>query len=110
AVERGLMRAEPHGNKPGYVVERAHPEVRMLLGEFSRLNGHEPQHIAEETADDEADVAIPEAPLPLPAPGMGPAASEGLATPRKRTGRGSRGRSRRRSRRGRKKTTSSGPS
>ncbi|HEU5287717.1 MAG TPA: NYN domain-containing protein, partial [Candidatus Limnocylindria bacterium] len=39
AVDRALMRPEAHGSKPGYVVDRAHDEVRMLLGEFHLLDG-----------------------------------------------------------------------
>ena len=106
AVERGLMRAEPHGNKPGYVVARDHPEVRMLLGEFSRLNGHEPTELPERTATAEADGIELAAPLALPAPGMTAAVTEGIGTPRKRTRRGSRGGRNRRGGRGRKKPAS----
>jgi hypothetical protein len=107
AAERGLMRAESHGNKPGYVVDREHPEVRMLLGEFSRLDGHEPAALPERTTTAEAEDISVDAPLPLPAPGMTAAASEGATVPRKRTRRGSRGGRNRRGGRGRKKPASS---
>ena len=106
AVERGLMRAEPHGNKAGYVVARDHPEVRMLLGEFSRLNGHEPTELPERTATAEAEGIELAAPLPLPPPGMTAAVAEGIGTPRKRTRRGSRGGRNRRGGRGRNKPAS----
>jgi hypothetical protein len=39
AVESGLMRPEEHGRKAGYVVDRDHPHARVMLGDFSRLNG-----------------------------------------------------------------------
>src|SRR5438105_177684 len=39
AIERGIMKAEAHGNKPGFVADPQHAEVRMLLGEFHRLDG-----------------------------------------------------------------------
>jgi hypothetical protein len=110
AAERGLMRAESHGNKPGYIVDREHPEVRMLLGEFSRLNGHEPAELPARSATAEAEGITVDAPLPLPAPGMSTAMPEGAAAPRKRTRRGSRGGRNRRGGRGRKKTTSSSTS
>ena len=39
ATERGIMKPEAHGNKPGFVADPQHAEVRMLLGEFHRLDG-----------------------------------------------------------------------
>ena len=113
AVERGLTRAESHGSKPGYSIDREHPEVKMLLGEFNRLDGEGaplalPARAA--TADD-ADVETDDGEL-LPvgtAPPEG-ASSNGAAAPalpRKRTRRGSRGGRNRRGGRGRKPTTSS---
>src|SRR5437764_1393116 len=39
AVESGLMRPEEHGRKAGYVVDRDHGDARVMLGDFSRLNG-----------------------------------------------------------------------
>src|SRR5256885_1922915 len=38
-VERGVMRAEEHGKRAGYVINRDNDEVRTVLGEFDRLNG-----------------------------------------------------------------------
>ena len=96
AVERGVMRAEEHGKKQGFVVDPTHEEARTILGEFDRLNGEV------RTAP-----ALPAGELPaLPAPAeiapaeTTPAAStpEGAAAtnaatlvPRKRTRRGRRG-------------------
>jgi hypothetical protein len=87
AVERGVMRAEEHGRKSGFVIDQTHDEVRMILGEFDRLNGEvrpAPALPAGET-------------LALPAPTDGttePVASAtepATAAPRKRTRRGRRG-------------------
>ena len=39
AVEVGLTRAEEHGRKAGYVMDPQHPEAKVMLGEFSKLNG-----------------------------------------------------------------------
>ena len=112
AVERGLMRAESHGNKPGYSIDREHAEVKMLLGEFNRLDGEAstlalPARTA--TAAD-GETAANDGEL-LPVENAAPAAaSNGLAAPavpRKRTRRGSRGGRNRRGGRGRKPTTSS---
>jgi uncharacterized LabA/DUF88 family protein len=116
ATERALMKPETHGSKPGYIVAREHPEVRMLLGEFNRLDGEgapapppalaagqgaegSPEVADEGSEADEAD----ESPAPATAAGA-------AAAPRKRTRRGSRGGRNRRGGRGRKKTTSSGTS
>jgi hypothetical protein len=116
AAERGLIRAEGHGNKPGYAIDREHPEVRMLLGEFSRLNGDTTHALPARTqtalegeaeGDGVAALSIASgngAVVPL-APGQSPA-----APPRKRTRRGSRGGRNRRGGRGRTKTPSSGTS
>ncbi|HYK96761.1 MAG TPA: NYN domain-containing protein [Candidatus Acidoferrales bacterium] len=109
AVDRGIMRPETHGNKPGYALDRAQPEIQMLLGEFHRLelNGNGADHQVE-TPDATADmppqaVIVDVTPPPdAAAPGAG-----GPAAPRKRTRRGSRGGRNRRGGRGRKKTTSS---
>ncbi|MEK6227041.1 MAG: NYN domain-containing protein [Chloroflexota bacterium] len=111
AVERGVMRAEEHGKKQGFVIDQTHDEVRTVLGEFDRLNG-----------EVRPTPALPSGELPaLPAPAeIAPAettpaapASEGAAlpdpatvVPRKRTRRGRRGgRGRRGSGHGPKKAT-----
>jgi hypothetical protein len=112
AVERGLMRAEAHGNKPGFVMDREHAEVRMLLGEFSRLNGHEPAELPARTASAEAeDQETPSAEGDLDEAAQPTAVAAGAAPSgppaRKRTRRGSRGGRNRRGGRGRKKPASS---
>jgi hypothetical protein len=112
AVERGLTRAESHGNKPGYSIDREHPEVKMLLGEFNRLDGEGTGLAlpARTAATTDAEIETDDGEL-LPidtAPPEG--ASNGVAAPaapRKRTRRGSRGGRNRRGGRGRKPTTSS---
>ncbi len=128
AVERGLMKAESHGNKPGFVIDRDHPEVRMLLGDFHRLDGDTTHVLPERTqtalagdaADDEDDEeALPVdanangasalSPAILDAPGTAVVAATGVP-PRKRTRRGSRGGRNRRGGRGRSKPASSGSS
>ena len=115
AVERGLMRADAHGKRPGYVLEASHAEARAVLGEFQLLNGEgagpapaaavapRPQVVAAAAPGpvrapvslssgalrDEAGAPPPEAPpseAPPPAEGAVPG-----AVPRKRTRRGSRG-------------------
>ena len=110
AVERGLMRAEAHGSKPGYTIDREHAEVKMLLGEFNRLDGESstlalPARVAtasdDELATDE-DLVVPEGTLAAESGSNGVAASAPL---RKRTRRGSRGGRNRRGGRGRKPTT-----
>ena len=108
ATERGLLRPESHGNKPGYVVDRAHEEVRMLLGEFHRLNGNGVSHapaasVTGAALEEGADVpALPEGEA-VPALPSG----ETPAAPRKRTRRGSRGGRNRRGGRGRRNPASS---
>ena len=37
AIERGVLRAEEHGRKAGYVLVRESPETKMVLGEFTQL-------------------------------------------------------------------------
>ncbi len=110
AVERGLTRAESHGNKPGYTIDREHAEVKMLLGEFNRLDGDSsPLALPARTATaTDADIETDEEEL-LPLGTTPPeASSNGVAAPavpRKRTRRGSRGGRNRRGGRGRKPTT-----
>ena len=57
AVESGLMKAEEHGRKAGYIMERAHADARVMLGDFSRLNGegHEDEPRSAIAAEDEDD-------------------------------------------------------
>ena len=108
AVERGLMRPEAHGSKPGYVVDRTQAEVRMLLGEFHRLDGGSTGSDAEAT---DAEATGAEAPVVEDdvideAPAEAGEERPSTPAPRKRTRRGSRGGRNRRGGRGRKKTTS----
>jgi uncharacterized LabA/DUF88 family protein len=127
AVERGLMRAESHGSKPGFIIDREHPEVRVLLGAFDRLEGASsaaapPARVGVsrvDNGDDQQDEALASGAGDLPpALGAGTAALAGASddgsqngaaalAARKRTRRGSRGGRNRRGGRGRKKTTSS---
>jgi hypothetical protein len=110
ASERGLMRSEPHGSKPGYVIDREHAEVQMLLGHFERLNGDHPDEAA--PAAREVTPAAREAePAATLAASNGAAAADSAAppaAPRRRTRRGSRGGRNRRGGRGRKRPASSG--
>jgi hypothetical protein len=112
AVERGLMRAESHGNKPGFSIDREHPEVKMLLGEFNRLDGESAAPTAVRQGAPADGAADSEFQLALPAVAATAAGEQnGVAAPaaplRKRTRRGSRGGRNRRGGRGRKPTTSS---
>ncbi len=106
AVDRALMRPEAHGSKPGYIVDREHPEVRMLLGEFNRLDG---EAAPERPVVDAGPSTEEQEPAPAAegadAGEVPPAGAP--AAPRKRTRRGSRGGRNRRGGRGRKKSTSS---
>jgi hypothetical protein len=111
AVERGLMRAESHGNKPGFTIDREHPEVKMLLGEFNRLDGETtPLALPARTATaTDAEIETDDGELLPVVPETPEGAANGLAAPavpRKRTRRGSRGGRNRRGGRGRKPTTS----
>ena len=95
AVESGLMKPEEHGRKAGYIMDRGHSDARVMLGDFSRLNGegHEDEpRIAvvaalddrDETGDD-PDATHDDANVS--------GASEETAKPRRRRGRrGGRGR------------------
>ena len=103
AVERGLMRPEAHGSKPGYVVDRTQAEVRMLLGEFHRLDGGSAGSDAEATG---AEAPVAEDGVADEAPAEAGEERPSTPAPRKRTRRGSRGGRNRRGGRGRKKTTS----
>jgi uncharacterized LabA/DUF88 family protein len=114
ATERGLMRPESHGNKAGFVIDRAHEEVRMLLGEFHRLNGngvaHAPAASTGQPAPEDGDVPALPAGDAVPALPSGDAAggdAPAPLAPRKKTRRGSRGGRNRRGGRGRRKPSSS---
>jgi uncharacterized LabA/DUF88 family protein len=102
AIERGLARSEPHGNKAGYVIVREHPEVQMLLGHFERLNGDTKAEAPNAAATAEGDETAPAQTL-----GDANGAAALAAPPRKRTRRGSRGGRNRRGGRGRKRPASS---
>lgn len=123
AAERGLMKPETHGNKPGYTVIREHPEVQMVLGAFDKLNGlHLEPPVGALTAGAPSALPAGDVQLALPAGAdqlalpAGADALNGEAAPadgaiaaplRKRTRRGSRGGRNRRGGRGRNQTTSS---
>jgi len=88
AVERGLMRAEEHGKKSGFVIDQTHEEARTILGEFDRLNGEARPAPALPSGELIA--------LPAPAEAAGPpeavpTSTAAAAVPRKRTRRGRRG-------------------
>jgi hypothetical protein len=96
AVEIGLMKPEEQGRKAGYSMDRAHPDARVMLGEFSRLNGEghadEPVTVREAAADRsegaEEDSLVTDADASIPEP-----SEETAAKPRRRRGRrGGRGR------------------
>jgi len=95
AVESGLMRPEEHGRKAGYVMDRTHPDARVMLGEFSRLNGeaHEaPIAIREVSADRDEDTGE-DSPVTHGDDGVSEASEATAAKPRRRRGRrGGRGR------------------
>jgi hypothetical protein len=108
AVERGVMRAESHGRRPGYVLEASHPEGRAVLGEFQLLNGEvaAPAAVTPRAVVSAAPPAGPvRAPVSLSSGPLGgdgaeaprseaqppPEAAPAGAPPRKRTRRGSRG-------------------
>jgi len=57
AVESGLMKPEEHGRKAGYIMDRAHADARVMLGDFSRLNGegHEDEPRSIVTGEDDQD-------------------------------------------------------
>src|SRR5206468_10085160 len=67
AVEVGLIKPEEHGRKAGYVMDQQHLEAKVVLGDFSKLNGeaHEerrPEPSANGTPDEpeltEADAIL----------------------------------------------------
>ena len=92
AVETGLTKPEEHGRKAGYVMDRNHPDARVMLGEFSRLNGegHEDEP---RTEPDRDDVAGDDSPVTHGDDGASEPSEETAAKPRRRRGRrGGRGR------------------
>ena len=96
AVESALMRPEEHGRKAGYVMDKSHPEARVMLGAFSALNGtgHEdrprPDETAEPPRESAATVDADDEEAPPEAVTTSP---DGAAKPRRRRGRrGGRGR------------------
>ena len=108
AIERGVMRAEDHGSKAGYVIDYEHQEVRIVLGEFDKLNGtvRAIAAAASEPAQAETAAARTEPPTGAPAPAATPSAAE-TAVP-KRTRRGRRGGRGRHGGRGRRPAAASG--
>jgi len=70
------MKPGEHGRKAGYIMERAHPDARVMLGEFSRLNGegHEDEPRPAMTAEDEDDA---DGTVREPAAGEDPSATHG---------------------------------
>lgn len=100
AVESALMRAEEHGRKAGFVMDRQHSDARAMLGEFSRLNGVD--HDAEaaprsalaagDTDHDDDDMEGGDSATPPLETGE-PAAAGDIIKPKRRRGRrGGRGR------------------
>ena len=87
AVERGVMRAEEHGKKSGFVIDQGHEEVRTVLGEFDRLNGEARPAPALPSGE---LVALP-APTAASPVEVAPISADAAAAPRKRTRRGRRG-------------------
>ena len=99
AVESGLMKPEEHGRKAGFVMDQAHPEARVMVGEFSRLNGEDhgdeqPRASAAISISDEgARDAADDEDGTVPAEAGVPAASGDAVKPKRRRGRrGGRGR------------------
>src|SRR5439155_1192815 len=76
AIERGVMRAEDHGSKAGYVIDYEHQEVRIVLGEFDKLNGtvRAIAAAASEPAQAETAATRTEPPTGAPAPAATPSA------------------------------------
>ena len=95
AVERGVMKPEEHGKKAGFVIDRQQDEVRVVLGEFDRLNGEvRPAAAPSALAEPPPREALP-GPAALQAPAALPPRAEGTAIAQpalaKRTRRGRRG-------------------
>ncbi len=99
AVESALMRAEEHGRKAGFVMDRQHSDARAMLGEFSRLNGvdHDAEAaprsaLAADDIDHDLDAEDDDG-VSAPAEAGVPAATGDAIKPKRRRGRrGGRGR------------------
>lgn len=89
AVESGIMRAEDHGRKAGYVIDRANAQVTTILGRFSALagdgedtGGRPGRPAASEAARDlAADAGDPETDDGDDGASGDPAAEDGIAIP-----------------------------
>jgi uncharacterized LabA/DUF88 family protein len=97
AVEVALMRPEEHGRKAGYVMDRNHSDARVMLGEFSRLNGEahddEPISIREVKAGERDESAGEYSDVTHADESVSETSGETTAKPRRRRGRrGGRGR------------------
>jgi hypothetical protein len=101
AVERGVMRAEEHGKKQGFVINQTHDEVRTILGEFDRLNGEvrpapalpsgELVALSAPVETASAQTAPAETTSGEVTPDAAASSDPAIAVPRKRTRRGRRG-------------------
>jgi uncharacterized LabA/DUF88 family protein len=97
AVERGVMRAEEHGKKQGFVINQTHDEVRTVLGEFDRLNGDVKPSAAALPSGEVAALPAPseagrsEVEPAETIPGAAAPSDPAIVAPRKRTRRGRRG-------------------
>ena len=93
SVEVGLTRAEEHGRKAGYVMDPQHPEAKVMLGEFSKLNGEHRETEPEARAEIRSEGASENAPVTQADEGVSVPSEETAAKPRRRRGRrGGRGR------------------
>lgn len=97
AVETALMKPEEHGRKAGYAMDLAHADARVMLGEFSRLNGEVHDETARPAMQDDEDDRDEEGGENLPVThgdaGVSEPSGETAAKPRRRRGRrGGRGR------------------
>ena len=86
AAERGVIRSEDRGKKAGYVLERASPETRAILGSFSALDGGPLPPLPTPIARAEATGVAREGTTGAP-----PTVPTGTAVAKKPTRRGSRG-------------------
>jgi hypothetical protein len=91
------MRPEEHGRKAGYVMDRNHSDARVMLGEFSRLNGEthddEPISIREVKAGERDESAGEDSDVTHGDESVSETSGETAAKPRRRRGRrGGRGR------------------
>ncbi|HVR88256.1 MAG TPA: NYN domain-containing protein [Candidatus Limnocylindria bacterium] len=100
AVESGNLRPEEHGRKAGYAIDRSHAETRVVLGEFSRMNGEsEPAERGPVMPDDAAALDVDDQGVEPSGDPDGQAGGDlSLLKPKRRRGR--------RGGRGRRKTSS----